>query len=652
MEGAHQKGYKFMGNVPAPAKGLGSNSNYYLAHLNPGNASDCNPVTDLSVIIEITEAIVAEYGFSIQLNGYSPPGADCNWQQYGFTFDPTNGPTPTLSYFINNWPTKGFDSQYTTGDLINSRGLLLTLPDFSPTLPAGYQLTVGLINDNNGNIIGVTFLVVDNQGKATSSQPISLTSLHVDENVPGAPPEPITSVALAPINAFELNIVGKINGQYTFIESGAGTITYVATSPLTVLNKQPSDTAAQGEFTEEEANIAYGPLPAGPSTSITQSFSESSTIPPTYKPGGPLAVSQQFGANQTNLYAIDRAGQLVVFYAQGGGHWAQRLALGPICLAHPGAAIAASQQFGANNQTDVFLIDQNGQLNVFWVEGTGDWNGPVKIGSSGIAHSGGPLAVSQQFGADNQTNVFLVDKHGTLNVFWVEGAGNWSAPVQIGPTGVAPKGAPVAASQQFGANQTDVFLVDTNGTLNVFWVQGAGAWNGPVKIGPAGHFPTGANVAVSQQFGVDQTDVFLVDKNGQLTVFWVQGTGNWSAPVKIGPSGFAVPGAPLAVSQQFGANNQTDVFLVDKTGQLNVFWVQGTGAWNGPVKIGPAGIAPSASISSKGAFVAASQQFGATNQTDLFVINQTGTNSPGWPTVFWVEGSNPWNGPGALATEV
>jgi hypothetical protein len=73
-------------------------------------------------------------------------------------------------------------------------------------------------------------------------------------------------------------------------------------------------------------------------------------------------------------------------------------------------------------------------------------------------------------------------------------------------------------------------------------------------------------------------------------------------------------------------------------------------AW--PLKaIGPAGIAPSAKIASKGAYVAASQRFGAKNQTSVFILNQTGTNGPGWPTEFWAEGSSPWNGPAALVVQ-
>jgi hypothetical protein len=96
-----------------------------------------------------------------------------------------------------------------------------------------------------------------------------------------------------------------------------------------------------------------------------------------------------------------------------------------------------------------------------------------------------------------------------------------------------PPGAPIAASQQFGQNQTDVFVVDRNGTLNVAWVVEAGAWSGPAPIGPAGVFPAGAPLAASQQFGLNQTDVFAVDNNGTLNVAWVVEAGAWTGPAPI-----------------------------------------------------------------------------------------------------------------------
>jgi len=622
-------------NVPPPPQGLGSNFNYIF---DSNGGSLLNP----TVVINLTQQIVSNIGFSFQMNCYSPSGANSAWQQYFFTFQTANGlpggSAGTLYGQVEPWPksTVGTGTDTTTGDLINREFEVITISD--SIMLAGYTLTIALGNDPAGNIRYVTFTVVDNLGNQTAIPTIDILTLPLDGSSTLA-----TTADIAPIIAFQLNFVGPIAALQTDLLSGAGTITYSASNALTPLSQLPAGTDST-DITAETANSVYGELLNVASNSITQSFN--TVLPPAYAPGGPFAVSQQFGLSQTDLFAIDRAGQLVVFYVVEAGHWNSTTGLGPTGLARRGAAIAASQQFGVNNQTDVFLVGQNGQLYVFWVDGAGAWNGPVGIGPGGNARSGANLAASQQFGISNQTDVFLVDKNGQLNVFWVNGSGAWNGPGKIGPQGNAPSGAPLAASQQFGLNQTDVFLVGNNGQLNVFWVDSSGAWNGPGKIGPTGLAPAGAGVAASQQFGVNnQTDVFLVDNNGQLNVFWVDGSGAWNGPGKIGAAGIAPPGAPVTASQQFGANNQTDVFVTDNNGQLNVFWVDNSGAWGGPVKIGPKGLA------TPGAFVAASQQFGATNQTDLFVINETGTNGPGWPMVCWVQNAGGWGGPKALVTE-
>jgi hypothetical protein len=350
----------------------------------------------------------------------------------------------------------------------------------------------------------------------------------------------------------------------------------------------------------------------------------------TFSSAGGIVASQQFGANQTDVFLVDLNGQLNVFWVEGEGGWLGPEPIGSEGVAFGASHLTASRQFGAN-QTDVFLVDQSGQLKVFWAVGEGAWNGPEPIGPAGMAAPGSNVAASQQFGA-NQTDVFFVDPNGQLNVVWVVGEGSWNGPEKIGPEGVFNPGGYLTASRQFGANQTDVFLVDLNGQLNVFWVEGEGAWNGPQKIGPTGIAYPGSSIAASQQFGLNQTDVFLVDKTGQLNVFWVVGNGAWNGPEKIGPAGFCYPGGVLAASQQFGAN-QTDLFLVDKTGQLNVFWVVGSGAWNGPEKIGGTG------ITIAGACISACRQFGA-NQTDVFLVDQSGRLN-----VFWAVGEGAWNGP-------
>ena len=53
----------------------------------------------------------------------------------------------------------------------------------------------------------------------------------------------------------------------------------------------------------------------------------------------------------------------------------------------------------------------------------------------------------------------------------------------IGPAGLAYAGGSYfAVAQQVGLNQTDVFQIDGNGNLNLLWVDGGGAWQGPVVI--------------------------------------------------------------------------------------------------------------------------------------------------------------------------
>jgi hypothetical protein len=199
--------------------------------------------------------------------------------------------------------------------------------------------------------------------------------------------------------------------------------------------------------------------------------------------GSPVAASAQFGLpNQTDVFFVDSSGRLNVAWVVGAGQWAGPQAIsGPVAV--PGSPVAASAQFGLPNQTDVFFVDRYGALNVAWVVGGGQWAGPQPI-SKRVAVPGSPVAASAQFGMDNQTDVFFLDSSGRLNVAWVIGAGQWAGPQAIsGPVARPNSPVPVAASAQFGVdNQTDVFFLDSSGALNVAWVVGGGQWAGPQAI--------------------------------------------------------------------------------------------------------------------------------------------------------------------------
>jgi hypothetical protein len=255
---APQAGWESLGGafdippVLPPATGLGSNSNYILY-------SNCNALLDLSVTIDVTQDIVCAsasgptVGFGFQLNAYSPLGETSAWQQYVMMLSGSE-----VVGAVDNWPLSG-------PNIINAFFNLAALP--SPKIPAGYKLKISLENDQNGNVTAATYVVIDNLGKTQANVTQTLLSI-----------AGVTSAELAPIIAFELNLVGPVNGESAVLSSGAGTITYTASSLLTVLNQEPA-CAESGYVTAEAANSFYGELSATPSNTFTQSFSTSAAMP-------------------------------------------------------------------------------------------------------------------------------------------------------------------------------------------------------------------------------------------------------------------------------------------------------------------------------------------------------------------------------------
>jgi hypothetical protein len=231
--------------VAAPPSGLGSNSNYILY-------SGCGPVMDLAITIDVTTDIVCQsasgstMGFGFQLNAYSPKNETCAYQQYLIAVWGSE-----IAGGIDNWPISG-------NNLINDFFNLASTR--ANTLPAGYKAKILLQNAAGGNVTGAVFIVVDNNGNTLANVSKTLTAL---PNVPAAD--------LAPISAFELNLVGPINGESAVLSSGAGTITYSSSTILTVLNQEPSCTET-GSVTAEQANSFYEPLPAAPGNGFIQSF--------------------------------------------------------------------------------------------------------------------------------------------------------------------------------------------------------------------------------------------------------------------------------------------------------------------------------------------------------------------------------------------
>jgi hypothetical protein len=261
---------------PKPSGGLIGNSNY--AYANAGN-----PVTGISVTVEITEDINLQYdsggdlthnqqtGYGFQLNCISPTSDQTFWQQYIVVVH-----NNTLNAWINNW-SPGFSSSGSLQevDLIDTwPGTQLTqLSGY--TLPKGYTFTVSLDTSNQGgtnpknNVISVTFSGQDENGVAFGPLTQQLTS-QTDQQTG----QDVQTADLSPVYVIGFYLVGPDNGEAATLSSGAGTIT-LNSSGMTVyssIGSIPTTFNVPDWGTLENSNAVYSEVPTGSATSFAQTF--------------------------------------------------------------------------------------------------------------------------------------------------------------------------------------------------------------------------------------------------------------------------------------------------------------------------------------------------------------------------------------------
>ncbi len=262
--------------VPPPGpKGLTSNSNYIFNSVIGGS---CNPIVGLTVTVAVSDSIVLASnqlagkpsdikGFGFQLNAFSMTGFTSAFQQYVIAL--IDG---TLVWSINNY-------ELDTSIYILGGNALTDLGD--STLPAGYQLVISLLSNEQETVTGARFVVIDDSGNTVADT----TQLLKDQ--PG-----YSKVGAAPIAAFTFDFVGPVVGvQATLEPGGAGTITYAATSPLAASVTGPPCAEALNYFTQETANSVYGRVSASRSLKLTQSFNTGGTTYSAQVPAGRVGIS-------------------------------------------------------------------------------------------------------------------------------------------------------------------------------------------------------------------------------------------------------------------------------------------------------------------------------------------------------------------------
>jgi hypothetical protein len=242
-------------SVIAPGGGLASSSNYLIG------SGNCANLLNPSVTIQITEDLVVAPGvpnFGFQMNCYSPKHAKVAWQQYLIV--------PHLDSETVSCGYQGYLDG--AGQLMNGASTISLATPNGSIIPANWVFVFSLKCDPNGNIYEANFSASDPKANPPWSTPYPLDLYNLTLNSGG----PVTIADLAPIVAFQLNIVGPAGSSSTAVfTSGAGIITYAADNPLTAFPVMPA-CAEITNPTAEVSNSYYTTVPAGASGTLVQNF--------------------------------------------------------------------------------------------------------------------------------------------------------------------------------------------------------------------------------------------------------------------------------------------------------------------------------------------------------------------------------------------
>jgi hypothetical protein len=227
----------------AQSSPVGGNANYIIVN-------NCQSIDGLTVSLQVTHDMVETAsapggGFAMQLNAYPPAGQPVWALQYGI--------------FIQNNQAFGFIQYWDNAGINNhNEPVIRNLP--SNTIPAGWILTIAMTNDSSGNVTGTTFSVTDEAGNTSTLQ----MPMPVYPNT--------TTPVLAPIEGFQLDVVGPINDESSTFSSGAGYITYGTSSGQLSVQGAACSNASENWYTLENSNSLYGAISPGVGTTLVQPF--------------------------------------------------------------------------------------------------------------------------------------------------------------------------------------------------------------------------------------------------------------------------------------------------------------------------------------------------------------------------------------------
>jgi hypothetical protein len=244
------------------------------------------------------------------------------------------------------------------------------------------------------------------------------------------------------------------------------------------------------------------------------------------------------GDRTADLFARTTSGDLLLYPGNGKGGWlpAQTIGRGWGIF----DTLLAPGDFDGDGATDVIGRDPSGRLFLYQGNGFGGWKGSRQIGQGWQGFK--EIVAPGDFNRDGAHDLLAKDNSDRLILYPGDGAGGWKTPVTVG-WGWGGFSRLIAPGWWTGYHEANILAQTTSGELKLYTgledgfvdmpVQTVGSgWNSVTKAGGPGDFN-----------GDGSPDVFGIDANGTMTMYWGNGTringcglgcGAWKGSAAVG----------------------------------------------------------------------------------------------------------------------
>ncbi|MGV1034577.1 MAG: FG-GAP repeat domain-containing protein [Microbacteriaceae bacterium] len=233
-------------------------------------------------------------------------------------------------------------------------------------------------------------------------------------------------------------------------------------------------------------------------------------------------------SEQAGVYAVNSAGNLLLYRGTGRGTWASPLQVGNGWAAM--ASVTALGDFDSDGKRDVVALNQSGQLWLYPTDGPTTWKSAVLLDSGWDTRS--TVVAAGDFDENGTIDVFMRDPAGDLWLLRGNGSAGFISRSKVG-TGWGGFTQIIGGFDWNGDGHTDIIARAPGGDLWAYYGNGSGSWLGSSRIGTG--WQGFAWISSAGDFDGDGAqDLVASTSDGRLFLYTGNGVGGWKSTAQVG----------------------------------------------------------------------------------------------------------------------